>query len=431
MSNYAYEAVNAAGSNFRGTLDVASQTEALQRIKDMGLFPTRVTERRRAERRRALPRPRPWARMAQLTIPLPRGGVKPTVLTVFTRQLATLVEAGLPLLRGLRILEQQETNRVLKRIIGEIGAAIEGGSTFSEALAMHSKVFNRLYVNMVKAGEAGGALEVSLLRLAEFMEKAQKIKGKVKSAMFYPAAVMSVAVIILSIMIVFVVPRFQAVFSGLLEGRAMPAFTLFVLQLSDAVRHHIFLLALSAGFLAMLFAVAIRTKWGHWNFDCFKLKMPVLGVVFRKVAISRFTRTLGTLLGNGVPVLQALTIVRETTGNVVVGNVVASIHDNVKEGERIATPIRSSTIFPPMVAGMVDVGEQTGALPDMLLKIADNYDDQVDNAVTSMTSLLEPIMIVILGVIVGGIVIAMFMPIIGIAMDGIEPRDGDDRMGTM
>jgi len=423
MSSYAYEAVNAAGSNFRGTLDVANQTEALQRIKDMGLFPTRVAERRRAVNRRALPRPRPLVRMAQITIPLPHGGGKPTVLTVFTRQLATLVEAGLPLLRGLRILEQQETNRALKRIIGEIGTAIEAGSTFSEALALHPTVFNRLYVNMVKAGEASGALEISLLRLAEFMEKAQKIKGKVKSAMFYPAAVMSVAVIIMTVMIVFVVPRFQAVFSGLLDGRAMPAFTMFVLRLSDAVRHHIFLVAALAGLLAILFTVTIRTKWGRWNFDYFKLKMPILGVVFQKVAISRFARTLGTLLGNGVPVLQALTIVRETTGNVVVGNVVASIHDNVKEGERITTPIRTSTVFPPMVAGMVDVGEQTGALPDMLLKIADNYDDQVDNAVNSMTSLLEPIMIVILGVIVGGIVIAMFLPIIA-AAGGLPDQHG-------
>jgi len=429
MSNYAYEAVNAAGNSFRGTIDVASQSEALQRIKDMGLFPTRVTERRRPIYRPAKARPKPLARLARTTIALPGSGVRPAVLAVFTRQLATLTEAGLPLLRGLRILEQQETNRTLKRVIGEIADTIEGGGTFSEALELHPEVFSRLYVNMVKAGETSGALDITLLRLAGFMEKAQKIKGKVKSAMFYPVAVLSVATIIMTVMMVFVVPRFQAVFVGLLDGRSMPAFTVFVLRLSDLIRHHALFVAGAGGVLTAAFAIALRTTSGRWAFDYFKLKMPVFGVVLRKAAIARFGRTLGTLLGSGVPVLQALTIVKPTTGNVVVGNLVERIHSSVKEGEQIATPMRASTVFPPMVVGMVDVGEQTGALPDMLMKVADIYDDEVDNAVNSMTSLLEPVLIVFLGIVVGSIVIAMFLPIIRVATDGFEPRDSNGTDG--
>lgn len=415
MSSYAYEAVDASGLRIQGSLDVASQSEAFQRIKEMGLYPTRVSERQR-------PLFKPGSRAGSLgrlgdfsfALPLIGGRVKPSVMAVFTRQLATLVEAGLPLLRGLRILQQQESNRTLKRILGELGENIEGGSSLSESLAAHPRVFNQLYVNMVKAGEIGGALEITLRRLAEFMEKAQRIKAKVKSAMFYPVAVMTVATAILGLMLVFVIPRFQQVFDGLLNGAAMPVFTTFILRISELVRHQAPLVALAAGALVVALSLGMRTKPGRWLFDQFKLNMPVLGAVFRKAAISRFARTLGTLLANGVPVLQALTIVKETTGNIVVGDVVARVHESVKEGETLTAPLRTSRVFPPMVVGMVDVGEQTGALPDMLLKIADNFDDDVDNAVNSMTSLLEPILIVFLAVVVGSIVIAMFLPLLTI-----------------
>ncbi|MBE0543929.1 MAG: type II secretion system F family protein [Verrucomicrobia bacterium] len=415
MSSYAYEAVDASGLRIQGSLDVASQSEALQRIKEMGLYPTRVSERQR-------PLFKPGSRAGSsgrlgdfsFVLPLIGGRVKPSVVAVFTRQLATLVEAGLPLLRGLRILQQQESNRTLKRILGELGETIEGGSSLSESLAAHPRVFNRLYVNMVKAGEIGGALEITLRRLAEFMEKAQRIKAKVQSAMFYPVAVMTVATAILGMMLVFVIPRFQQVFDGLLNGAAMPVFTTFILRISELVRHQAPLVALAAGALVVALSLGMRTKPGRWLFDQFKLTMPILGAVFRKAAISRFARTLGTLLANGVPVLQALTIVKETTGNVVVGDVVARVHESVKEGETLTAPLRTSRVFPPMVVGMVDVGEQTGALPDMLLKIADNFDDDVDNAVNSMTSLLEPILIVFLAVVVGSIVIAMFLPLLTI-----------------
>jgi type IV pilus assembly protein PilC len=295
----------------------------------------------------------------------------------------------------------------------------------SEALAAHPRVFNRLYLNMMKAGELGGALELTLRRLAEFMEKAQKIKGKVKSAMFYPVAVMFVATGILMLMMLFLVPRFQQVIDGLLGGAPLPAFTNFILRLSEIIRHQTPLAAGVVAALVVAMVVGLRTKWGRWMFDQFKLAMPILGGVFRQAAISRFARTLGTLLGSGVPVLQALTIVKETAANVVVGNVVSRVHECVKEGETITTPLRASRVFPPLITGMVDVGEQTGALPDMLLKIADNCDDEVDNAVNSMTSLLEPIMIVFLAVVVGSIVIAMFLPILTIINQGVSPGVDD------
>jgi type IV pilus assembly protein PilC len=267
---------------------------------------------------------------------------------------------------------------------------------------------------MVKAGELGGVLEVVLARLSEFMEKAQKIKGKVVAAMFYPVAVLVVAVAILGILMVFVIPKFKEVFSGMLDGAQLPGFTRLVLGISDAIKSHI-LVVIGVGIGLWISSILIgRTKGGRRVFDKIKLKMPVFGPVISKVAISRFTRTLGTLISSGVPILQALTIVRETSGNVIIGSAVLAIHDSVKEGETITAPLEASKVFPPMVVSMVDVGEQTGALPEMLLKIADNYDDEVDNAVEAMTSLLEPIMIVFLAVVVGSIVIAMFMPLIAL-----------------
>jgi len=422
MNTYAYEAVNAAGLSSAGFIEVADQNEAVRRIKEMGLYPTRVAERRpnritQAIAKRKIADP---GKKFQFNLFEPR--VKSAALSVLTRQIATLVDAGLPLLRGLKILQQQESHPALKRIIGEIGITIESGSMFSEALAQHPKVFNKLYVNMVRAGEAGGALEISLLRLAEFMEKAQRIKGKVQSAMFYPVAVMCVAAGVMTLMMLFVIPKFKEVFAGLTGNAGMPAFTTFILNLSDLARHHALTVLITLGMIVVMFLLSIRTKIGRLAFDQFKLKMPMLGPVFRKSAISRFARTLGTLLGSGVPVLQALNIVRETTGNVVVGNLVSSIHEGVKEGENMTVSLRASAVFPPMVVGMVDIGEQTGALPDMLLKIADGCDDEVDNAVGALTSLLEPIMIVFLAIVVGSIVIAMFMPIFSL----INP----DSMGT-
>jgi type IV pilus assembly protein PilC len=419
MPKYNYIALDGRGNETKGAIECGSQNEAIGRVKDMGLFPTKITESDKEEKAgkkaKSAARPKSGGKKGggmNLNIKIPGlgGGVKPKVLTTFTRQLATLVDAGLPLLRGLRVLEKQERNSNLKGIIGQLANSIEGGSTFSEALAQHPKVFNRLFVNMVKAGELGGVLEVVLKRLAEFSEKAQKIKGKVKAALFYPCAVLIVAVGIMILLMTFVVPKFKDVFGGM--GITLPGFTVFVLTVSDIIRHNILATMGGVAVAVVLFLLFIKTKFGRRIWDKTKLVLPAVGPVINKVAISRFTRTLGTLVSSGVPILQALTIVRETAGNVIIANAVAKVHESVKEGETITAPLEASRVFPPMVVSMVDVGEQTGALPEMLLKIADNYDEEVDNAVAAMTSLLEPIMIVFLAVIVGSIVIAMFLPLI-------------------
>ena len=429
MPKYNYVALDARGNETKGSIEVGSQNEAIGRVKEMGLFPTKITESEKEEKavKKAKGAPKPKAAGkkkggANINIKIPGlGGVKAKTLTTFTRQLATLVDAGLPLLRGLRVLEKQERNATLRDIIGQLATSIEGGSTFSEALAQHPKVFNRLFVNMVKAGELGGVLEVVLKRLAEFSEKAQKIKGKVKAALFYPIAVLIVAVGIMILLMTFVVPKFKDVFAGM--GFKLPAFTTFVLAVSDIIRNNILATMGALAVLVVLFLLFIKTKFGRRLWDRFKLIMPAIGPVISKVAISRFSRTLGTLVSSGVPILQALTIVRETAGNVIIANAVAKVHESVKEGETITAPLEASRVFPPVVISMVDVGEQTGALPEMLLKIADNYDEEVDNSVAAMTSLLEPIMIVFLAVIVGSIVIAMFLPLI--AMISNMSGEGD------
>jgi type IV pilus assembly protein PilC len=427
MPKFKYEAMDTKGKETKGVLEVGSQAEAISRLKEMGFLPTKVVEAEKPKDAKAAKKADPKGKgKGKTNLNISFGsGVKPKVLTTFTRQLATLVEAGLPLLRGLRVLSKQERNPTLKRILGELALSIEGGSTFSEGLAQHPKVFNRLFVNMVKAGEIGGVLEVVLKRLAEFMEKAEKIKGKVVAAMFYPAAVMVVAGGILALLMIVVVPKFKQIFADLLGDAGMPDFTEFVLKISDTLKNYTIIFPEWAGgfplpgpvvwgFIGLIiaFKIAMRTKKGQFIWDKLKLKFPVIGSVISKVAIARFTRTLGTLVQSGVPILQALTIVKETAGNLIVANAVAAVYESVKEGETITAPLEKSAVFPPMVISMVDVGEQTGALPEMLLKIADNYDEEVDNAVTAMTSLLEPIMIVFLAVIVGSIVIALFLPLI-------------------
>lgn len=442
MPKFNYIAMDAQGKETKGSLDAKNQSEALARLQEMKLFPTKVVEAQQAAAAKGKGAKKGKEKAAkggkgggkgakkEINIPFHKipglGGVGSKVLCTFTRQLATLIDAGLPLLRGLRVLERQEKNPTLKETIQKIGVAVEGGGTFSEALAMHPKVFNKLFISMVKAGEMGGVLEVVLLRLAEFMEKAQKIKGKVIAAMFYPVAVLIVAVVIMGVLMVVVIPKFKEIFSDLVQGQGLPAFTEFVLGVSETIQHHFIETCATVFVCFIVFRLLVKTKTGRLLFDKFKLIVPVFGPVISKVAIARFTRTLGTLVNSGVPILQSLTIVRETSGNVIVANAVRDIHESVKEGETITAPLEASKIFPPMVISMVDVGEQTGALPEMLMKIADNYDEEVDNAVAAMTSLLEPVMIVFLAVIVGSIVIAMFMPLIAL-MDGMgsEGTGGD------
>ncbi|MGA2603848.1 MAG: type II secretion system F family protein [Verrucomicrobiia bacterium] len=425
MPKFSYVALDPRGKEITGVLESESTTAAVSRIREMGYFPTNVAEADKAATKKGAKSAAPAALaggkagakkgFGSLELKfLSTGRVKSKVLTAFTRQLATLIDAGLPLLRGLDVLRKGEKNPTLKRTLVQLAESVEGGSTFSEALAQHPKVFNKLYVNMVRAGEAGGVLDVTLSRLADFQEKAQKIKNKVISAMVYPTVVIVVALSIVTFLMVMVVPKFQEIFTDLLEGKPLPPLTLFVLHVSNLVKNQFLLVAGCIAAIWIGFKLIGKTVKGRFYIDKLKLNAPIFGQLIRKVSIARFTRTLGTLISSGVPILQALNIVRDTSGNAVIARAVSQIHDSVKEGERIVQPLEASGVFPAMVVSMVDVGEETGALPDMLMKVADVFDDEVDNAVGAITSLLEPIMIVVLALIVGTIVIAMFLPLINV-----------------
>ncbi|MBV9463527.1 MAG: type II secretion system F family protein [Verrucomicrobiae bacterium] len=414
---FSYTAIDDRGKEQRGELEADNESSAISKLREMGYYPTQVLQsggKKKAAAKPGAPGAPAQKKAPGLNIPLLGARVGPKVLVVFTRQLATLINAGLPLLKGLAVLQRQERNPTLKFAIQDIASLVEGGSTFSEALYAHSRVFNKLYINMVKAGEIGGVLDVVLNRLADFQEKAQKIKGKVTAAMFYPIAVLVIAGAILMGLMIFIVPKFQKIFVDMLEGEQLPAFTQLVIGISNTLKDRFFLVAL--GGVAIFICVKLwkRTTSGRKAIDTAKLHMPVFGDLMRKSAISRFTRTLGTLLTSGVPILQALQIVKDTSGNFVIENAVQQVHDAVKEGESIVQPLEASKVFPPMVVSMIDVGEQTGALPDMLMRIADAFDNEVDNSVSAITSLIEPIMIVLLAVIVGSIVIAMFLPLLKI-----------------
>jgi type IV pilus assembly protein PilC len=312
------------------------------------------------------------------------------------------------------VLAKQERDKVLKKTIDKLADSVQSGSTFSDALALHPKIFNDLYVNMVKAGEVGGVLELVLTRLSEFQEKAAKIKNKIISAMVYPIIVMTMALGILCFLLIFIVPRFEVIFHDLLGDKPLPPVTRFVLGASAFMKDHGLILFGAVVAIVVVYNFIGRTRKGRLAIDNFKLRMPLFGNLNRKTAISRFARTLGTLVTSGVPILQALNITRETAGNSAIARAIARVHDSVKEGESIVQPLEASKTFPPMVVSMIDVGEETGKLPEMLLKVADVYDDEVDNAVAALTSMLEPIMIVFLAVIVGTIVLALFTPLISI-----------------
>jgi type IV pilus assembly protein PilC len=416
MPKFNYTALDSQGKETTGVLDVEDTNAAVARIKEMGFFPTSVNEdsdKKKVRKGAAAGQKKSGLRNINLSFSI-GSSVKGKVLCAFTRQLATLIDAGLPLLRGLRVLEKQEKNPVLKKAIRGISEAVEGGSTFSEAMAQYPKIFNKLYINMVKAGEVAGALETVLNRLAEFMEKAQKIKAKVISAMVYPVVVLGISSIIVTFLLVVIVPKFQQIFNEMLEGEPLPPLTLLMLAISNAIKHHALIVIICiAAFIFLLKSIA-RSKKGKFAIDAIKLRMPLFGELIRKVSIARFTRTLGTLISSGVPILQALLITRDTSGNEIVAKAVEQVHDAVKEGESIVQPLEASKVFPPMVISMIDVGEETGALPEMLMKIADTYEEEVDNAVGALTSILEPLMIVGLALVIGTIVIALFLPLIAI-----------------
>jgi type IV pilus assembly protein PilC len=421
MPRFNYVALDARGQEASGLLEAASSNAAISQLRQAGYFPTSVIEEaisssdgKEARRRAATVERTTKPRAKKGIVLFQRKKVKSKILMIFTRQLATLIDSGLPLLRSLNVLAKQERNKVMKNTIDKLADSVQGGSTFSDALALHPKIFNDLYVNMIKAGEVGGVLELVLNRLSEFQEKAGKIKNKVISAMVYPIIVMTMAVGIMCFLLVFIVPRFEMIFHDLLGDKPLPPVTRFVLGVSDLMKHHGLVLLAAVAAIVIIYNFIGRTRKGRLAIDIFKLRMPLFGNLNRKTTISRFARTLGTLVTSGVPILQALNITRDTAGNTAIARAIARVHDCVKEGESIVQPLEASKAFPPMVVSMIDVGEETGKLPEMLLKVADVYDDEVDNAVAALTSMLEPIMIVFLAVIVGTIVLALFTPLISI-----------------
>jgi type IV pilus assembly protein PilC len=350
----------------------------------------------------------------EIKFSLPFGKkVKQRSISIFTRQLATMIDAGLPLVQSLEILASQQDSPVFKKIIREIREDVEGGSTFAGALKKHPLTFDELYTNLVVAGEEGGILDTILIRLATYIEKAEALKKKVKSALVYPSAIVGMAVIVVAILMIFVIPVFETMFKS--AGQSLPLPTLIVLTMSKLVKKYVIIFIPAVILFFYLFKKYYKTESGKTLIDRIILKLPVFGILFKKVAVARFSRTLGTLVSSGVPILDGLTIVSRSAGNKTVETAIMNARASIREGETISEPLGRGGIFPPMVIQMIAVGESTGALDAMLSKIADFYDEEVDASVANLTSLLEPLLMVFLGVVIGGVVIAMYLPIFNMA----------------
>lgn len=417
MATFAYEALNTAGKPQKGTIEATSSDEAVQRIKAQGFFPTSVREQKV---KKSAMSAEGGAKKSKKKKKRSSGGrVGAKLLTLFTRQLSTLQDAGLPLLRSLQILESQAKPGGLKNTLLTVCEEVEGGSSLSDAMAKCPKTFNRLYVKMVAAGEIGGVLDIILQRLAEFMEKSESLKRRIKGAMVYPIVVITVAILILTFIMMFIIPKFEEIFTDF--GVELPGLTLWLIRTSRWVAGTAspdqafpgIVVIIAAPFLAVIFWKLIRKAGpGRAVTDVLLLWTPVLGKLIRKTTIARFTRTLGTLISAGVPILEAIKITGETSGNYVFEKALMKVHDSIREGESFAGPLRESKTCDAIVVNMIDVGEETGEMDAMLLKVADNYDEEVDVAVASLVSLLEPLMVVVLGGMVGTIVVAMFLPLV-------------------
>ncbi len=396
MPKFKWEGKIVGGGTQSGTIEALNETVVRAQLRQQRIIPTKI--KKLSERKQ---------------IVLFKSKVKPKTLAIFTRQLATMIDAGLPLVQSLDILAEQEENPTFKEILGQVKDDVESGMTFAAALKKHPKAFNDLYTNMIVAGEEAGTLDIILNRLATFIEKAEALRRKVKSALMYPMIVTFVAIVVVGILMIFVIPTFEKMFSE--AGQQLPGLTQLVVDMSKFTRDHILIVI---GFIIVLI-IAIRyirkTDKGKKAIDGFLLKLPVFGILLRKVAVARFTRTLSTLMQSGVPILDGLQLVAKTSGNKVIEDAVMEARENISSGENIAEPLARSQVFPPMVTRMISVGENTGALDQMLNKIADFYEDEVDTAVAGLTSMLEPLMIVFLGGVVGTIVIAMYLPIFNMA----------------
>ena len=420
MPTFAYEALNAAGKQQKGTIEANDNEDAIQRIKTQGYFPTSVREQKgkksaAAEDATGTKKKKKKKGGSSFSI----GKVKPKQLTVFTRQLSTLQDAGLPLLRSLQILEQQQKPGLMKNVLLGVCEEVEGGSSLSESMAKFPKAFDHLFVKMVNAGEIGGVLDIILQRLSEFMEKSERLKRRIKGAMIYPAVVVILALLILTAIMVFIVPKFEEIFAEF--GVELPGVTQGLINTSRwfaGANSGQFPFQGAATVLGSLIVVPILWKLvrkagpGKAATDVLLLYTPVFGGLIRKSAIARFTRTLGTLISAGVPILEAVTITGQTSGNYVFERALTKVHDSIREGETFAGPLRESKTCDAIVVNMIDVGEETGDMDSMLMKIADNYDEEVDVAVQSLTKLIEPLMVVVLGGMVLVIVLAMFLPMV-------------------
>lgn len=417
MPTFAYEALNQQGKPQKGTIEANTSEEAIGRIKSQGFFPTAVREQK-VKKSAVAGEAATGAKAKKKPKGMSIGGVSKKQLTTFTRQLSTLQDAGLPLLRSLQILEGQLKPSKLKNVLLGVCEDVEGGSALSEAMAKHPGAFDKLYTKMVNAGEIGGVLDVILQRLAEFMEKSQRLKRKIRGALVYPIVVVVVAVAILTFIMVFIIPKFEEIFTDF--GVKLPALTQWLINTSrwmagtgidQQIPGWVFVVvALPAIFI--MFKLIRKAGPGKAATDTVFLWMPVFGKLIRKTTIARFTRTLGTLISAGVPILEAVTITSQTAGNYVFEKALMKVHDSIREGESFADPLRESKTCDAIVVNMIDVGEETGELDAMLMKIADNYDEEVDVAVAALVSLLEPIMVVVIGLIVGTIVVAMFLPMV-------------------
>ena len=411
MPVFQYEAMDSTGLEVKDTIEATTEDEAQTMIREKGFYVTKIREKERKKKDKKTASKKAAGKQKSFTI----GGVKPKILCTFTRQLSTLQDAGLPLLRSLRILEGQAKPGALKNTLMDVIEDVESGNTLSEAMSKQPKCFDNLYCNMVKAGEAGGALEVILQRLAEFKEKAQSLKRKITGAMIYPCAVITVAVGIVSFIMMFIIPKFKKIFEDF--GTDLPAMTEMLISFSDWMLKYWYMLFIGPLGFWLFIKIVKKNKTGAFVVDWLSLRIPLVGKILHLGVIARVTRTLGTLIASGVPILEGILISRDTAGNHVFVRAFDNIYTAIREGETIAVPLKESRIVDDMVVNMVDVGEETGALDDMLYKVADVYDEEVEVKVESLISLLEPIMVVVLGLIVGFIVIALFLPLIKLLND--------------
>ncbi len=416
MPVFQYTATDQTGASSQGNFEAESEEQARSQLAQYGLNVTQLVplDNGQTEGKGVAPEKTKKKKKGLMALQL-GGGPSNEDISVFTRQMSTLIQAGLPLLRSLEVMiKQQEKKPKFKAMLENISEKVSSGGNLSDGLALYPKTFDNLFVNMVKAGEAGGVLELVLDRLAQFQEKSIRTIKKVKSAMIYPAVIMFVAVGIVTLLMMVVVPQFQSIFQQMLRGAPLPGPTQIIINISDAFSGHPVLVL--GGMAGVVFGLIMfkKTKYGARTFDWLGLNIPAVRDVVSKSNISRITRTFGTLLSSGVPILQALQITRDTLTNGYFVKAMGNVHDSVRDGEAMAVQMNREKVFPSMVTSMVEIGEETGELPDMLTRIADNYDEDVDNAVASMTSLIEPVMIVLLALVVGFIVIALFLPIVGI-----------------